>query len=173
MTENKRVPDVIKANLRILFCGINPGLYTAATGWHFAWPGNRFWKSLYLAGYTRQLCQPQDQFRLLDNGLGITNLVARPSRNASEISLQEYQTGGKILSLKLKQYQPAWVAFVGIGAYRKAFSRYNAQVGKQDQTLKGSRVWVLPSTSGLNAAYKLEDIVNSLRDLKKSAFSGI
>ncbi len=135
----------------MLFCGINPGLMTAATGHHFARPGNRFWPVLHLSGFTPRLMKPSEQGELLSYGLGITNVVARATARADELSAEEYRAGGQLLASKLTGWKPRWLAVLGVTAYRAAFDDKKAQVGPQERTFGDTRVWVLPNPSGLNA----------------------
>jgi double-stranded uracil-DNA glycosylase len=164
----KTLPDVIASQLRLLFCGINPGLYTAAVGHHFARPGNRFWPTLYRAGFTDRLFSPYEEQGLLELGYGITNLVARATNSAAELAKEEYKQGAQILGKKLLRYKPRWVAFVGLGAYRAAFNLPNASVGPQSQQLHGARVWILPSTSGLNANYRPDELARLFAELREA-----
>ncbi|MCE5258724.1 MAG: G/U mismatch-specific DNA glycosylase [Chloroflexi bacterium] len=150
---NKRVPDIIAPGLRLLLCGINPGLYTAAIGHHFGRPGNRFWPALYASGLTPRLLSPYDEHELLDYGIGIVSLVDRPTAAASELSLNELQEGAICLKNKVEIYQPRWVAVLTIELYRKAFGRKKAQIGRQPETIAGAGLWVLPNPSGLNAHF--------------------
>ncbi len=145
------IPDVIAPNLSVLFCGINPGLWSGATGRHFARPGNRFWPALHASGFTPRLYAPAEQELLLALGLGITNVVARTTAGADELTRDEYLAGASILTKKVRRYTPAWLAVVGIGAYRTAFGRHDAVVGPQDAAIGDTRIWVLPNPSGLNA----------------------
>ncbi|MDX3695981.1 G/U mismatch-specific DNA glycosylase [Streptomyces europaeiscabiei] len=145
------MPDVTADGLRVLFCGINPGLMTAATGHHFARPGNRFWPVLHLAGFTPRLLKPSEQDELPSYGLGITNVVARATARADELTAQEYVEGGRLLATKVEELRPRWLAVVGVTAYRAAFGDRKAAVGPQERTIGVSRVWVLPNPSGLNA----------------------
>lgn len=165
----KTLPDVIATGLHVLFCGINPGLYTAAVGHHFARPGNRFWPALYKAGFTDRLLAPHEEHELLSLGYGITNLVARATNSAAELATEEYVQGAKILERKLLRYRPRCVAFIGIGAYRAAFNRPKAGLGLQPEDLQGARVWTLPSTSGLNANYKPDDLARLFAALREAA----
>jgi double-stranded uracil-DNA glycosylase len=162
---NRTIPDVIAHGLRILFCGINPGLYSGATGHHFARPGNRFWPALHAAGLTPRRIQPWEERELLRYGLGITNLVARTTARAAELPADELRTGRALLERKVARSRPAVVAFAGLGAYRVAFDRPAATVGAQDERLAGARVWVLPNPSGLNAHYQAADFARLLRAL--------
>ena len=164
-TTKKQIGDLIKPNLKLLFCGINPGLYSAYSGYHFGRPGNRFWRVLFLSGFTKRLLHPSEQKEVLSLGYGITNLVDRPSVSAAELTVEEYVAGGKRLESKIKEFKPAWVAFVGVEAYRKAFSRPKASMGKQDHIIKGASVWVVPSPSGLNAHYTVADLTQVFQEL--------
>ena len=148
---NTTIPDVIAPDLHVLFCGINPGLYSGALGQHFARPGNRFWPALHNGGFTPRLYSPGEQDQLLDLRLGITNVVARTTARADELTDDELREGGKILAAKVLEYRPRWLAVVGITAYRTAFGFPKARVGPQDHLIGDTRVWVLPNPSGLNA----------------------
>ncbi len=164
----KTVPDVIAEGLRVLFVGINPGLYSAATGHHFARPGNRFWPALYRSGLTPRLLAPSDERELLALGYGITNVVARATAGADELSKEELAAGGKRLVERVARYRPQKVAFLGIGAYRSAFGRPEAVLGRQPETLSGAEVWVLPNPSGLNAHYGLEELAKLFSSLREA-----
>src|SRR5512139_2200441 len=157
--QNKTVRDVIGTGLRVLFCGINPGLYSGATGHHFARPGNRFWRTLYQAGFTSRLLAPSEERELLKFGYGITNLVPRATATADELAAQELVAGRRRLEAKVKRYQPQVVAVLGIGAYRTAFTRRDAILGPQAEALANAAVWILPNPSGLNAHYQLASLV--------------
>ncbi len=162
---HKTVPDLVAPGLKVLFCGINPGLYTAALGHHFGRPGNRFWPALHGAGFTPRLFKPWEEHELLPLGYGITNMVPRTTAAASELAPDEYVEGGIRLTGLVQRYTPRVVAFLGIGAYRSAFGRPKAQLGLQDERLDASRLWALPSPSGLNANHQLADLVALLREL--------
>ena len=163
---DKHVPDVIAPGLRVLLCGINPGLYSAAVGHHFARPGNRFWPALFAAGFTPRLLLPEEQSELLQHGYGITNLVERASTSASELSAEELRAGCVRLESKVKHYRPSRVAVLGIAAYRTAFQRPDATLGRQVETIDGVTIWVLPNPSGLNAHYQLQDLARLFRELR-------
>ena len=163
----KAVPDVIAPGLRVLFCGINPGLYTAAVGHHFARPGNRFWPALHQSGFTNRLLSPFEEHELLKSGLGISNVVARATAAAAELSPEDFVKGGRILKSKLRRFQPRVVAILGVGAYRMAFARPHAAIGEQNEAIAGARVWVLPNPSGLNANYQLPELVRLFRELRQ------
>ncbi|MFL6255778.1 MAG: G/U mismatch-specific DNA glycosylase [Pyrinomonadaceae bacterium] len=161
----RTVPDVIARDLRVLFCGINPGLYTAAVGHHFARPGNRFWPALQLSGFTERRLSPFEEHELLARGLGVTNVVARATA-AAELSPEEFERGGLLLREKVKRYRPRFLAVLGVGAYRAAFARPKARTGRQEEKLEAATVWVLPNPSGLNANYRLEDLARLFRELR-------
>jgi TDG/mug DNA glycosylase family protein len=161
----KTIPDVIAPNLLVLFCGINPGLYSAFTGLHFARPGNRFWPALHSGGFTPKLFHPSEQSQLLPLGYGITNLVKRASASADELNADEFVAGGKRLRARVRRYKPKFIAFVGVGAYRTAFDRPLAKLGPQEETMGESKLWLLPSTSGLNAHYRASELAKLFRDL--------
>ncbi|MET9773129.1 G/U mismatch-specific DNA glycosylase [Streptomyces sp. NPDC006367] len=166
---DRLVPDVVADGLRVLFCGINPGLLSAATGHHFARPGNRFWPVLHLSGFTPRQLKPSEQQELLSYGLGITNVVARASARADELSAEEYREGGRLLALKVERLRPRWLAVVGVTAYRAAFDDRKAQVGPQEQTIGGARVWVLPNPSGLNAHWSAQTMAEEFARLRAAA----
>ena len=149
----------------MLFCGINPGLYSAATRHHFARPGNRFWPALYAAGFSDHLLQPWEEDRLLPRGVGITNLVARATAGADELTREELVAGRRRLERVVRRNGPRWVAVLGLGAYRSAFGRPLATVGAQSELVVGARLWVLPNPSGLNAHYQLPDLVRGFAAL--------
>ena len=163
--QNKTVPDVIAPGLHILFCGINPGLYSCATGHHFARPGNRFWPTLHQAGFTPRVLHPSEERELLTYGYGITNLVARATATADELLPEELVAGRRRLHSKVKRFQPRVVAVLGISAYRTAFGQRKVALGRQPEALANALVWVLPNPSGLNAHYQLADLAEQYRKL--------
>jgi TDG/mug DNA glycosylase family protein len=165
----RRVPDVIAPGLKVLFCGINPGLYSAAVGHHFARPGNRFWPALHAAGFTDRLLSPFDERDLLPRGYGVTNIVARATAGAAELSVAELVAGARRLVRKLRRYRPAFVAFLGISAYRTAFQSNGAGLGRQPGPLAGSASWVLPNPSGLNAHYQRAGLAHLFAELRRAA----
>jgi TDG/mug DNA glycosylase family protein len=169
---NKRVPDVIVPGLRVLLVGINPGLYSAAVGHHFARPGNRFWPTLHAAGITPRLLRPAEERELLALGYGISNIADRASATADELSAEELVRGARRLRAKVGAYQPAYVAFLGVTAYRTAFGQPRAKVGRQEEMLEASRIWVLPNPSGLNAHYQLADLARMFQELRLAAEVG-
>ena len=163
------VPDLIAPDLRVLFCGINPGLYTAAIGHHFGRPGNRFWPALYAAGFTDRLLSPYDEHELLARGYGITNVVARATARADELTNEELLEGGRAMVAKVKRYRPRIFAVLGVGAYRVAMGRKDAKVGEQPETIGESKLWVLPNPSGLNAHYQSDELARVFRELKEAS----
>jgi TDG/mug DNA glycosylase family protein len=166
--QDKTVRDVIAPGLRVLFCGINPGLYSGATGHHFARPGNRFWPTLHQAGFTPRQLHPSEERELLSYGYGITNLVARATATADELSPGELVAGQRRLKSKAKRYQPGVVAVLGISAYRTAFTKRVASLGEQPERLVDAIVWVLPNPSGLNAHYQLANLVEHFQIMRQT-----
>ncbi len=162
----KTLPDVIAPDLDVLFCGINPGLYTAAVQQHFGRPGNRFWPVLHRAGFTPRQFHPSEQSELLQLGYGITNVVARATAAAAELTPEELVEGGKELARKVRKYKPRYLAVVGIGAYRTAFARPKAKLGLQPETIGETKIWVLPNPSGLNANYQPGQLVELFGQLR-------
>jgi TDG/mug DNA glycosylase family protein len=169
---DKTLPDVIAPNLVVLFCGINPGLYSAAVGHHFARPGNRFWPTLHAAGFTPRLFQPAEERELLALGYGITNVVRRASAAADELSDAEVVAGGRRLRAKVRKYAPRFLAVLGVGAYRVAFGKPKAGIGLQDEVIGGTRVWVLPNPSGLNAHYQAAGLARVFAELFAASRAG-
>jgi TDG/mug DNA glycosylase family protein len=166
---DRTVPDVIGPDLRVLFCGINPGLYTAAVGHHFARPGNRFWKVLHEAGFTEQVLSAFQDRSLLSSGIGITNLVARATATADELGASELRDGARLLEAKVAAVQPRIVAVLGMQAFRTAFGSPRAAPGPQSAQIAKSSVWLLPNTSGLQAHYQLGDLVVLFNELRAAA----
>jgi len=164
--KDKTVPDLIAPGLRVLFCGINPGLYSGATGHHFARPGNRFWPTLHQAGFTPRLLDPSEERELLTFGWGVTNLVPRATATADELTPDEFVAGRRRLAAKVKRYRPNVVAVLGISAYRTAFAQKIVVLGPQPEPLSNAIVWVLPNPSGLNAHYQLADLVKHYQTLQ-------
>ena len=162
----KTIPDVIGPGLQVLFCGINPSLYSAAVGYHFARPGNRFWPALHVGGFTERRLRPSEQAELLCAGYGITNLVARATAAAEELSDEELLRGARVLERKVKRYRPGLVAFLGVTAYRTALGRPHAGVGRQAEKITEAGIWVLPNPSGLNAHYRLADLARLLEEMR-------
>ncbi len=172
------IPDVIGPGLAVLFCGINPGLWSAAVGQHFARPGNRFWPALHRSGFTDRQLRPDEQWELPRYRLGVTNVVDRGSARADELSTAELLAGGRALRAKVRRYRPAWLAVLGIGAYRtwggtlggagNAFGATGAVIGEQPDPVGGTRVWVLPNPSGLNAHYTLDRLAEEFARLRRA-----
>jgi TDG/mug DNA glycosylase family protein len=165
----RTIPDLVGDHLRVLFSGINPSLYSAATGHHFARPGNRFWPALYRSGFTPRLLHPSEQVELPAWGLGITNVVARATARADELSPAELIQGGETLAALVERWRPGFLAVLGVTAYRVAFGRPKAVMGLQDQEIGGVRIWVLPNPSGLNAHYSAEALANAFAELRDAA----
>ena len=165
----KTVRDVIAPDLRVLFSGINPGLYTAAVGHHFARPGNRFWPALYAAGFTDRVLSPFEERELLKRGYGITNVVQRATASADLLTKEEIVKGGERLKAKVLRYRPRVLAVLGLGAYRTAFNRPKATVGRQEERIGDTTLWVLPNPSGLNANYQAADLARLFRELREAS----
>ena len=163
---NKRVPDLIAPGLKVLFVGINPGLYSAAVGHHFARPGNRFWPALHASGFTPRRLSAFEERELLARGYGITNIVARASAAADELMPGELTQGAARLARKVRRFRPEAVAILGVGAYRMAFARPAARPGLQAEHIGGSPLWVLPNPSGLNAHYQPKGLARLFRAMR-------
>lgn len=162
----KTLVDVIAPDLHLLFCGINPGLYSGATGHHFARPGNRFWPTLYAAGFTDRLLTPAEEWELIRYGCGMTNLVERATASAAELTRAELVAGGARLWEKVQRYRPRVVAVLGVSAYRVAFGTPHAVIGQQAEAIHGAEVWALPSPSGLNAHYPPTELARVFREFR-------
>jgi TDG/mug DNA glycosylase family protein len=167
----RTLPDLVAPGLRVLLCGINPGLMSAAIGHHFGNPANRLWPALHLAGFTPRRLHPMESHELLAYGVGITNLVARATATAAELSADEIRAGVAPLTALVETYGPGYVAFLGLTSYRTAFGRKTAGVGPQEETLAGARIWLLPNTSGLNAHYQLPDLAWAFGELHAAAYT--
>lgn len=165
--EGTTVPDVIAPGLRVLFCGINPSLYTGAVGYHFARPGNRFWPALHAAGITDRRLAPDEAQELLRYGYGITNIVERATAAAAELPDEELIRGKERLRERVLRFRPRCLALLGITVYRIAFGETDVAVGPQEQTFGGARLWVLPNPSGLNAHYKPQDFARLFQELDR------
>ena len=166
---NGTVPDLIRPGLRVLFCGINPSLYSAAVGYHFARPGNRFWPALHASGFTPRRLSPAEGSELLALKCGITNVVDRATATAAELAVEEFVEGGRRLAAKVERARPAIVAILGITAYRAAFGGKGAVAGRQSERIAESEVWVLPNPSGLNAHYQAADLARVFGELRSAA----
>jgi TDG/mug DNA glycosylase family protein len=160
---------VVAPGLDVLFCGINPSLISAERGHHFARPGNRFWPALHGSGFTPRLLTPYEDASLVRFGLGITNVVDRPTRAASELAAAEFRSGMEALGRLVERFEPRVVAVVGLTAWRTGFSRPDAGLGLQRETVGGRPAWVLPNPSGLNAHYQLPDLIRLFGDLREWA----
>jgi len=165
----KSVHDIIAPRLKVLFVGINPGLYSGAVGHHFARPGNRFWPALHKAGFTEPRLSPVEERELLKRGYGITNLVDFSTAAADELDAQDLAAGGRRLAAKIRRYRPCIVAVLGLKAFRLAFGQPRAVFGLQEERLGSSRVWVLPNPSGLNAGYQLPALTRMFRTVRRAA----
>jgi TDG/mug DNA glycosylase family protein len=170
---DRTIPDVIAPGLTVLFCGINPGLYSAATGHHFARPGNRFWPALHRSGFTPRQLRPDEQEQLLGYRLGVTNFAARATARADELTTAELVEGAEELAAKLRRYRPGWLAALGVTAYRSATGQRHATVGRQPERLGGVPVWVLPNPSGLNAHFNLDRLVGEFAALHQAVHAGM
>lgn len=172
---SKQVDDLVGPEPRLIFCGINPGLWTAASGAHFAHPGNRFYKALHAAGILDEVLDVRGGFEnhhtaaLVDRGIGITNLVMRTTARADELDPGEFVEGARLLTRKVEQWRPRVLAFVGLGAYRTGFGRKRAKVGRQAEPIGGAEVWALPNPSGLNAHYQLPDLARLYAEAARAA----
>jgi double-stranded uracil-DNA glycosylase len=166
---DRTIPDIVAPGLAVLFCGINPGLYSGATGQHFARPGNRFWPALHRSGFTPRQLRPDEQRTLLDFGLGITNIAPRTTARADELTADELRVGAGRLTALVAANAPRWVAVLGVTAYRTAFDRRHTTVGAQPDRIGGARLWVLPNPSGLNAHYQLPALADAFAELRDAA----
>ncbi len=166
----RTIPDLVAPGLRVLLVGINPGLISGAIGRHFGNPANRLWPALHLAGFTPRRLHPMEGDELLAYGVGITNLVARTTATAAELTADEIRAGVGPLTALVSEHQPAWVAFLGLTSYRTAFGRPKAVIGRQPETLAGAGIWLLPNTSGLNAHYQLPELAAAFAELRAAAY---
>jgi TDG/mug DNA glycosylase family protein len=169
---DKPLPDVIVPDLDVLFCGINPSLVSAARGHHFARPGNRFWPALHLAGLTPRRLAPDEDRELLRYGLGVTNLVDRPTRAAAELTSEELRAGATALADLVREYRPRVLAILGVTAWRSAFDRPRAGIGLQPERVGGTATWVVPNPSGLNAHFQLPDLARLYGALREPGTDG-
>ncbi|HEX6075424.1 MAG TPA: G/U mismatch-specific DNA glycosylase [Micromonosporaceae bacterium] len=164
----RTVPDIVAAHLEVLFCGINPGLWSGALGQHFARPGNRFWPVLHRAGFTPRQLRPDEQWDLLEYGIGITNLAPRTTARADELTDQELTAGVDRLVDQVRRHRPQWLAVLGVTAYRKGFGQPRATVGRQSDTIADTGLWLLPNPSGLNAHYQLDRLSEEFGKLRRA-----
>ncbi len=167
----RTVPDLVAPGLRVLLCGINPSLWSGAVGLHFARPANRLWPTLHLAGFTPRRLHPSETAELLAAGIGVTNLVARATARADEIPVAELRAGVGPLTALIDGWRPAYLAFLGLSAYRSAFGRPAAAVGPQPRPLGPVRVWLLPNPSGLNAHYQQAELTAAYAELRLAAYA--
>lgn len=165
------IPDIVRSDLRVLFCGINPSLWSGWSGHHFARPGNRFWPALHRSGFTPRQLDPSESDEMLGLGLGVTNLVDRATARADELTPAELLAGGERLMRTVREWRPRWLAVIGVTAYRAAFGRKDTRIGPQeeDPLFTPTRVWVLPNPSGLNAHYDLPALAAEFGQLKDAA----
>jgi TDG/mug DNA glycosylase family protein len=166
----RTVPDLGGPGIRVLLCGINPSLWSGLVGYHFARPANRLWATLHLAGFTSRLLHPSETGELVAAGIGVTNLVARATARADELSAEAIRGGLDGVAALAARWEPAYVAFLGLSAYRVATRQPRAQVGPQERLLGPSRVWLLPNPSGLNASYQLPALVEAYAQLREAAY---
>lgn len=165
---SKRLPDLLKPGLDVVFCGINPGLYSAAIGHHFGRPGNRFWPTLYASGFTPRLFTGFDDHQLLDLGFGATNIAPRTTASADELTSNELVRGARALRRRVLEYRPRFVAILGVTAFRTAFGAPKATLGLQEP-IGDSQVWVLPNPSGLNAHHPPAELRRLFEEFREIA----
>lgn len=161
------LPDLLAKNLSAVFCGTNPGLRSAALGHHFATRSNRFWTVLHLAGFTPVRIEPEHSSVILRYGYGLTTVVERPTARADQVAKHEFVAAAHRLEFKIERYAPRYVAFLGKVAYSTIAGRQNVEWGPQPALLGGVPVWVLPNPSGLNRAFRLEDLVRAYREFRE------
>lgn len=166
MTE--RLEDILAEGLAVIFCGINPGLLAAAQGHHFAGRGNRFWRTLHLAGFTAELLRPEDDRKILHYRCGLTAVVERPTARAQQVSAQEFAAAAVRFEEKIVRYAPRYIAFLGKAAYSALSAQREIAWGLQSQRLGGARVWVLPNPSGRNLAFNQDQLVDAYRQLYRA-----
>lgn len=166
----KTVPDLVRPDTRVLFCGINPSLESGATGFHFGNPNNRLWPVLHQAGFTARRLHPSETEELVNRSIGITNLVHRSTARADELTDAEVRAGVRALVELVEGIAPEWVAFLGLAAYRIAFGRRSAKIGRQPERIGPAGVWLLPNPSGLNAHYQLPDLVRTYGELHDAVY---
>jgi TDG/mug DNA glycosylase family protein len=162
------VPDIIAPHLQVLFCGINPSVYSAVVGHHFARPGNRFWPTLHRAGFTPWLFKPEDEYELLTLGYGITNIFEQATVAAADLTADELAGGGERLRAKVHHYQPRFLAILGISAYRLAFNQPRAVLGQQSDTIGTTQLYILPNPSGLNAHFTPNDLARVYGEFRQT-----
>jgi len=165
----KGLPDVITYSLKVVFCGINPGMRSAAAGLHFANRSNRFWRVLHLAGFTARQLEPEEARLLLDYGCGITSAVTRPTVSASDLRRADYEAARPFFERKIAMYSPKYLAFLGKPASSVFLHQRSLSWGSQPTTFAGSAVWVLPNPSGLNRAFTTDMLTVAYRELFEAA----
>jgi TDG/mug DNA glycosylase family protein len=161
-----RLPDLLRKDLDVVFCGINPALRSAQAGHHFLSGSNRFWRVLYRAGFTPHLIRPENDRTILDYGCGLTAAVERPTAKASELSSREFHEAAGGLERKVRRYCPRHLAFLGKPAFAGIFQQRCVEWGRQGVAFGGAKVWVLPNPSGLNRAFSLDELISAYRDLR-------
>jgi double-stranded uracil-DNA glycosylase len=164
-----RLPDLLRNDLDVVFCGINPALSAARAGHHFSSPSNRFWRVLHLAGFTPHLIRPENDRTILNYGCGLTAAVERPTVSASELKNHEFHQAAAQLERKLRRYVPRKVAFLGKPAFAAILRKGRVEWGQQFIRFGGAEVWVLPNPSGLNRAFRLEELVAAYQDLRTAS----
>jgi TDG/mug DNA glycosylase family protein len=164
-----RLPDLLRKNMDVVFCGINPALSAARVGHHFSSPNNRFWRVLHLAGFTPHLIQSGNDSMILQYGCGLTAAVERPTVSANELASHEFLEAAAGLERKLRRYRPRYLAFLGKPAFAAIFRKASVEWGEQFVRFGGAEVWVLPNPSGLNRAFNLEELVSAYRDLRTAS----
>lgn len=164
---SETLPDILEAGLSAVFCGINPGRSAAAIGHHFHGNGNRFWKTLYMAGFTPVQLSPQEDSRLLEYGYGLTAAVPRASRSAEDVTTSEIELGLRDLETKIRRWKPRVIAFLGKPAWRVHADSAQVQWGLQTLRFGEAEVWVLPNPSGLNRNFSLADLVTAYSELRR------
>lgn len=162
------LPDLIRPNLQVLFCGVNPGVDAAARGHHFVGRGNRFWKTLHLAGFTPEEIDPENDRSLLDHDFGLTTVVERATARADQVAKHEFAAAAAALQHKLEKYRPRCIAFLGKSAYSVLSEQSAVQWGRQEQTLSGSVAWLLPNSSGRNRGFSQDALAAAYRALRLS-----
>ncbi|MDW5267450.1 MULTISPECIES: G/U mismatch-specific DNA glycosylase [Acidobacteriaceae] len=161
------LPDVLAKDLSVVFCGINPGMSSAAVGYHFASRSNRFWRTLHLSGFTPEQLLPQNATSLLDYGFGLTSAVDRPTIGANDLRRDDFINARPALERKVKRYGPRYLAFLGKPACSAIFNQREVRWGKQAMLFGEAQVWVLPNPSGLNRAFTLEGLITAYRELSE------
>ena len=160
------LPDILEPGLSVIFCGINPGLRASSTGHHFEGRGNRFWRALHLAGFTREQIRPEDDRSLLHYDCGLTTAVSRPTARADQLSRWEIKAAALEFERKIARYAPRYIAFLGKMAVCELSDKRDIGWGPQNVTFGGARIWVLPNPSGLNRAFSLDALVDAYRELR-------